>query len=83
MQIPSEEERRVIKIDKAKLDGKFISRLIIGKLSDVKTGEIFYMEESDGELVVNDDGEFLFVAEADAIRDQATGFWGVEIKGVK
>lgn len=52
------------------------------KVSEVERGDVFYLEEPTGELVLDDDGKFLLVATYDAQMDKNTGFWGVQVEGI-
>ena len=40
---------------------------------DLKAGDIFYCEETDGDLCVEENGEFLNIAMQDALYDPACG----------
>ena len=70
----SEETRNAFKF--TKFQGKL--KIVKTKLSKLRQGDIFYMEESDGELVTGDDGEFIMKATTDP-KDDLRGLWGLKI----
>ena len=77
VKLPPEEERRAIRIASIMVGTTRRISLSTTKLSELEKGDLFFLEEPGGELVVDDAGGFLFKTQSNPQLNEL-GFWGVE-----
>lgn len=68
--VPTKDTRSVYKLDKVRFKEGHKFNLTKHGMNEVEKGDIFFMEESTGELVTDDNGKFLMVATGKAVKNR-------------